>query len=169
VPSSIKSIFQADHERYDGVRPINVYLMRLLYVLMLCFLGKDSWTHILTHQGVWESADAMAWSVWAAFASMALLGLLHPVKMIPLLILEIFYKVLWLAIVAYPLWKAGTLVGSPAEGMTDAFLWVVLPIIILPWGYVFKSYVFSSPIFGREAGLSRIALSLSVSAAPLYG
>ncbi|MBA5686403.1 hypothetical protein [Rugamonas apoptosis] len=138
----LKSIFQHGHVRYDGVRRINIYLMRLLYILMLLFLGKDSWTFILAHTGPWESYEAMAWSVWAAFASLALLGLLQPVKMIPLLLLEIFYKVLWLLIVAYPLWKADKLAGSHAEGMTYMFLLVVLAIVAVPWGFVFKSYVF---------------------------
>jgi hypothetical protein len=39
-----------------------------------------------------------------------------------LLLLEVFYKVLWLLIVAYPLWSTGTLAGSSAEGATSAFL-----------------------------------------------
>lgn len=140
---SIKSLFQPDYPRYDGVRRTNIYLMRLLYLLMIVFLGKDSWTHILTHQGPWEPKEAMVWSVWAAFATLAVLGFFRPVKMLPILFLEIFYKVLWLFIGAYPLWKAGTLAGSPAEGMTYAFLWVILPIVIIPWGYVFKTYVIS--------------------------
>lgn len=140
----IKSLFRPDYERYDGVRRINIYLMRLLYILMLLFLGKDSWTHILTHEGAWAPDDAMAWSVWAAFATLGVLGILQPVKMIPLLLLEVFYKVLWLVLVAYPLWKVDGLTGSPVEGQTYAFLWVALPIVAIPWGYAFRSYVINS-------------------------
>jgi hypothetical protein len=62
--------------------------------------------------------------------------------MLPILLLEVFYKVLWLLIVAYPLWSTGTLAGSSAEGATSAFLWVVLPIVSIPWGYAFRSYVY---------------------------
>jgi hypothetical protein len=51
--------------------------------------------------------------------------------------------VLWLMVVAYPLWSAGTLVGSSAEGTTSAFLWVLLPIVAVPWGYVFGTYFFA--------------------------
>jgi len=61
----------------------------------------------------------------------------------PILLLEIFYKVLWLILVAYPLWSRGALVGSPAEGITAGFLWVVLPIVAVPWGYVVVNYVYS--------------------------
>jgi len=52
--------------------------------------------------------------------------------MVPIFLLEIFYKVLWLMLVAYPLWSGETLAGSPAEGTTSAFLWVVLPMVAVP-------------------------------------
>ncbi len=60
--------------------------------------------------------------------------------MLPILLLEIFYKALWLLIVAYPLWSTGRLVGSPAEGINTVFFPVFLVALIIPWGYVFKHY-----------------------------
>ncbi|MGA3351310.1 MAG: hypothetical protein ABSC33_19960 [Candidatus Sulfotelmatobacter sp.] len=132
-------IFQRN-ERYDGVRRINIYLLRLLYVLMFFVLGRETWLHILTHQGPWDPNEAVAWCVWTAFATLAGIGIIHPVKMLPIVLLEIFYKVLWLGLVAYPLWSHGTLAGSSAEGTTAAFLWVPLPIVAVPWGYVLTNY-----------------------------
>jgi hypothetical protein len=129
-------------DRYDGVRPINIYLLRLVYVLMFFVLGKTAWTHILTHPGPWDPDNAIAWCVWAAFATLAGLGIIRPLKMLPILLLEIFYKVLWLLVVAYPLWSKDALEGSPAESTTSAFLWVVLPIVAVPWGYVFATYLY---------------------------
>jgi hypothetical protein len=140
---SLMSIFQRD-DKYEGVRRISIYLLRLVFILMFFVLGKDTWTHILTHTGTWEPADAMAWCVWTAFATLAVLGIFRPIKMLPILLLEIFYKVLWLIVVAYPLWSAGTLASSSAEGMTSGFLWVLLPIVAVPWGYVFRNYIFGS-------------------------
>jgi hypothetical protein len=138
---NLKSIFQPA-AKYDGVRPVSIYLLRLVFILMFFVLGKDTWTHILTHRGSWEPDDAMAWCVWTAFATLAGLGILRPLKMLPILLLEIFYKVLWLIVVAYPLWATGKLAGSPAEGTTSAFLWVLLPIVAVPWGYVFVNYIY---------------------------
>jgi hypothetical protein len=135
------AIFRRD-ERHEGVRRINVYLLRLVYVLMFFVLGKDTWTQILTHQGPWQPTSAVAWSVWTAFATLAGLGIIRPLKMLPILLLEIFYKVLWLIIVAYPLWSKGTLAGSPAENTASSFLWVILPIVAVPWGYVFVNYIY---------------------------
>jgi hypothetical protein len=70
--------------QYEGVRLINIYLLRLIFILMFFVLGKDTWTHILTHRGSWEPDDAMAWCVWAAFATLAGLGILRPLKMLPI-------------------------------------------------------------------------------------
>jgi hypothetical protein len=49
--------------------------------------------------------------------------------------------VIWLILVAYPLWSSNQLAGSPAEGMTNSFLFVVLPILAMPWRYFFRRYI----------------------------
>ncbi|MBL4631394.1 MAG: hypothetical protein JKY14_09630 [Paraglaciecola sp.] len=136
----LKKIFQADFEYYQGVSRAKIYLLRLLYSLMFIVLGIDVWSYIFSFQGVWEPGEAMKWSVWASFSALAGLGIIHPLRMLPILLLEIFYKLLWLLIVAYPLWLKDELIGSSAEGMTNAFLWVILAIIAVPWKFVFKNY-----------------------------
>jgi hypothetical protein len=141
---SIGKIFRPDYEFYDGVPRINIYLLRLMFLLMIFFLGRDSWTHVLTHKGAWDPADAMSWCVWAAYSVLAILAFFQPVKMLPIVMLEIFYKVLWLIVVAYPLWSTHTLEGSPAEGMTNGFIWVILPIVAMPWPYVIRRYILMS-------------------------
>gem|GEM_PF-5226930 len=35
------------------------------------------------------------------------------------------------------------LTGSPAEGITSGFLWVILPIVAVPWGYAFVTYIYN--------------------------
>ena len=140
----IRSTFGADQERYEGVYKINIYLLRLLYLLVVIFVARDSWTVILTHQGSWDYLQAVAYCVWAAYATLSIVGLIHPLKMLPIVFFEIFYKSIWLIIVAYPLWAKNQLVGSPAEQLTYAFLWLPLPILAVPWGYAFRTY-FSLP------------------------
>jgi len=131
---------------YQGVRPINIYLLRLLYGLMFFMLGQTTWSHILGHAGAWEPTNAVAWSVWAAFATLAGLGILRPLAMLPIILLEIFYKVLWLVLVAYPLWSRNELQGSPAEDLASVFIWVAFPIVAVPWAYAFRTYVYSRPL-----------------------
>ncbi|HYN03592.1 MAG TPA: hypothetical protein VE359_14175, partial [Vicinamibacteria bacterium] len=70
-----------DHDRYHGVRPIQIYMLRTLYFLMAAFVATDAWRVILTHQGPWDHTRAVAWCVWATYPTLALLGLLHPLRM----------------------------------------------------------------------------------------
>ena len=142
---SIMNIFKPDYTHWEGVPKINIYILRLMFFLMVVFLGKDAWTHILTFKGTWNATDAMAWCIWASYSVLAILGILNPLKMLPIVMLEIFYKVFWLVLVAYPLWKSNKLIGSPVEGMTNGFIWVLLPIIGMPWRYFFKQYISISP------------------------
>lgn len=129
------SLFSRDYKHYDGVRPMNVYLLRLVFFLTFFFVGKSSWTAILTHEGEWKALEAVAWSVWAAYSALSFLGVLKPLKMLPIVAFQILYKIIWLAIVAYPLWINDELIGSRYEEMTNSFLWVALPVVAMPWGY----------------------------------
>ena len=138
---AIFRIFAPDYARYEGVRPINVYLLRLVFTLTFLFVGIGSWTVILKHDGEWKALDAVAWCVWAAYSTLSALGIWKPLKMLPILAFQIFYKVIWLIIVAYPLSVSGELIGSEYERMTNDFLWVGLPIVAMPWGYFFRSFL----------------------------
>ena len=137
---SVRKLFGPDYERYEGVYKIHIYLLRLLFLLVIVFVGSDSWTAIFTHTGPWDHMKAVAFCVWAAYSSLSILGLINPLRMLPIVLFEIFYKSIWLVIVAYPLWSAGRLAGSPAEGMTYAFLWLPLPLLAVPWAYTFRTY-----------------------------
>ena len=138
---TIKNIFGPD-ERYEGVYKINIYLLRLLFLLMFLFVGKTAWTHLLTSKDVGSPTEAMAWCIWASYSVLSVIGIIRPLKMLPLVLLEILYKVLWLIVVAYPLWSSNQLIGSPAEKLTSTFLWVLLPMIAMPWRYAFEIYIF---------------------------
>jgi hypothetical protein len=137
--STIAMMFTPD-PRYDGVRPIQIFLLRVSYVLVLVFVGIRAVAALITHEGDWEPFLAVALSMWASSSQLSLIGIVHPLKMIPIVLFEIGYKLTWLAVVAWPLWKAGRLAGSPAEGMTYAFLPVAAPLLLMPWGYVFRTY-----------------------------
>lgn len=137
----MRNIFKPDYENYQGVRRINIYVMRLFFALMFIFVAKDAWTKIITHKGAWDGMEAVVWCVWAAYATLAIFGVFHTLKMLPLMLFMVFYKGIWLAIVAYPLWRAGTFIGSSIEEMTYVFMGIIIPILFMPWKYVFNNYV----------------------------
>jgi hypothetical protein len=136
-----KTLFIRDAGRHEGVRPINIFLLRVIYLLMCTLMARTAWTSILGHEGAWEPYRAMAACVWAAYGTLSLLGLLHPLRMLPVVLFMLFYKCLWLAIVAWPLARAGMLAGTSAEELTYAFLAAPVFALCVPWGYVVRQYV----------------------------
>ena len=51
------------------------------------------------------------------------------------------YKGLWLCFVAYPMWKNGTLEGSEAADWPQIFMLIIVPMIFMPWEYVYKTNI----------------------------
>jgi hypothetical protein len=135
------NIFKRDYAHYAGVPRINIYLLRLLFTLMFFFLSYEAWNHIFIHKGPWDNTNAAAWCMWGSYAIISFIGIIRPLKMLPIVLFEIVYKLAWLAIVAYPLWAKNELAGSPAEGMARVFIWVILPIVAMPWGYFFRTHL----------------------------
>jgi hypothetical protein len=139
--SAIAYPFVPNTARYEGVRPIQVYILRTFFLLMFLFVGFDSWSAIVRHHGPWDPMKAAALAMFASYSTLAILGVLRPLKMLPILVFVLVYKTIWLAVVAYPLWSANQLAGSPAEPMTKVFAWVLLLIPAVPWKYFVEHYV----------------------------
>lgn len=139
--SIIQYILSPNYEKYEGVRPINIYLLRGLYFLMLAFMSVDAWKMIFTNEGSLERFRAIAICVWAAYGTLSVFGLFKPLKWLPIVLFMIFYKTLWLIVVAYPLWRANELTGSPSEEMANIFIAAPFLILIVPWKYVIENYV----------------------------
>jgi hypothetical protein len=139
--SVVARLFTPDDRRYEGVRPIQIYACRLGCVLIITLLGYRSWSLLLQHQGDWDPIVAAALSMWAGFSLLAVFALINPLRWLPIFLFEIAFKIIWLAVVAVPLWRKGQLSGSPAEELTFAFLPVIFPIVAMPWGYVWRIYV----------------------------
>lgn len=138
---SVATLFRPDHVRYDGVRPINIWGLRVFYFLMAAFVATDAWKTLIAHEGPWDNMRAIAYCVWAAYPTLAILGLIHPLRMLPIMFFTIGYKTLFLLFVSYPLWASGTLAGSAAEPMTKIFLWMPALLAVIPWKYAFRTYV----------------------------
>lgn len=149
-------VFRSDPARHEGVRPFNLWGLRLFYLLMLVFVAPTAWRMLLSHEGEWAPLPAVAWAVWATYPSLALFGLLQPLRWLPLLFFTLGYKMVWLAFVAWPLWRAGTLDGSPAQPVAESFLAVPLLALVIPWGYAWRTYV-----LGARAAPTRAPTGLS--------
>jgi hypothetical protein len=79
-------------------------------------------------------------SMLAAMPILALLGIRYPLKMLPLLLFEISWKAIWLAMVAVPLWLSHSPIDPNVSQTITACLMVVIYPIIMPWRYVFTTF-----------------------------
>ena len=132
--------FRSDPSRHEGVRPINIWGLRLFYLLMLVFVAPTAWRALLAHDGPWDPMRAVAIAVWATYPALALFGLLRPLRWLPLMFFTIGYKTIWLAFVAAPLWQAGALWGTPTGEIAASFLTLPLLVVVVPWGYAWRTY-----------------------------
>jgi hypothetical protein len=114
-----------------------LYLMRLLYLLNFVLLGLQVWPVIINHVGAWDPVRGVAFSFWAALSALAGLGLRYPLKMLPLLLLQLLYKSIWVIAVALPLWSAFRSIELTKVMAVGA----VVDLIVIPWPYVLANYV----------------------------
>ena len=144
--------FRSDPLRHEGVRPFNIWGLRLFYFLMLVFVAPTAWQVLLSHEGPWAPLSAVAWAVWATYPSLALFGLFQPLRWLPLMFFTLGYKMVWLGVVAVPLWSAGTMEGSSAQPVAESFLAVPLLALVIPWGYAWRTYVVGARAFPKPIG-----------------
>ena len=134
--------FRSDPRRNEGVRPFHIWGLRLFYLLIVIGVAPTAWGVLLSHEGEWASpVAAVAWAVWATYPTLAVFGLWQPLRWLPLMIFTVGYKTLWMAFVAVPLWRAGTLAGSSAQPIFESFLALPLLALVIPWGYAWRTYV----------------------------
>jgi len=127
-------------QSHPDVSLLRLYLLRAMYLLIVVGLGLVVWPGIIRHTQPWTLNGGVVTCMLAAFSLMALLGLRYPLQMLPILMWELVWKVIWLGIVAYPAWSAGTIDENTLSTAIECMLVVLIPIV-MPWGYVFARYV----------------------------
>jgi hypothetical protein len=114
-------------------------VMRVGYLVMGGGLAIRKWPQLFVHEP-WELKEGTVLTMLVAMSVLALLGLRYPQKMLPILLFEVGWKLIWLGVVALPLWANGSLSGATLE-QTTAVLWVIIVIAVIPWGHVVRQFV----------------------------
>jgi hypothetical protein len=121
-----------------SVRRINI--MRIGYLVMGVGLAATKWPSLINRDQPWPLYEGVSTYILVAMGLLALLGLRYPVKMLPILVFESVWKVIWLTAVARPQWSAGKLDPATSK-VASSCLWVVIILAVTPWRYVFAQYV----------------------------
>lgn len=117
-------------------------LMRAGYALMGLGLAIVKWPLLLDAASL-PLYEGVTLCLLTAMSLLALLGLRHPVKLLPLLLFESGWKLLWLAVIALPRAMSGDLDAATTETIVSCSLVVVI-LAVIPWRQAWRSYVTSS-------------------------
>ncbi|MEW9529481.1 hypothetical protein [Microbispora sp. NPDC049125] len=114
-------------------------LLRVGYLVMGVGLAVIKWPLLFGHEP-WGLAEGTKECLLIAMSFLALLGVRYPQRMLPILLLEVSWKLLWLGVVALPLWSGDQLEGA-TRTQAGAVLWVVVIAAVIPWRHVLAQYV----------------------------
>jgi hypothetical protein len=120
-----------------SVTRLNV--LRVGYLVLGVGLAVVQWPELL-HRDRWELMEGVVNCMLIALSALALLGLRYPRQLLPLLLFESAWKLVWLGVVAIPLWTGDRMDAATATVATEC-LYVVIILAVIPWRYVYVRYV----------------------------
>jgi hypothetical protein len=118
-----------------------LYLMRGAYLLVALAMGSQIWPLVFHHRPWADVMHSVAVAMLAAVTALCLIGVRYPLQMLPLLMVELFWKSVWLAAIAAPIWLSGGTMDANTRETAQACLWGVIFLVAIPWSYVFTHYV----------------------------
>jgi hypothetical protein len=125
---------RGEHE----VSLVRLYVIRATAVAGAIALGSDNLPALIWPDPVGRGMiTAILGGLWV----MTLIGIRYPLKLVPVLMFEFIWKLIWLLRFGLPQWLAGT--GSPRlhEDLIAIGLFPFILLLVVPWGYVWRHYV----------------------------
>ena len=124
----------------NGVSTLRLYLLRAMYLLIAAGLAVTIWPHIVSPPDIEANPTTVVRALLGALAVLSLLGLRYPLKMLPLLLFELLWKLIWVMASAVPMWLGPGLNKYASETLFACLMGVVLVPLVIPWGYVIQQY-----------------------------
>lgn len=128
----------------EQVSLARLYLLRGMYLANFAFLGFGVWPRLIGLHRAYEPLPAVAFCFWAALSALSGLGLRYPLAMVPLLLLQLFYKILWILAVWLPLQFAGSVTDMSVGRLDLSVMFIggaVMDLVVIPWPYVVARFV----------------------------
>jgi hypothetical protein len=122
---------------------LRLHLMRAGFLFMGLGLVIVKWP-LLGDASTMPPYEGVVLTMLTAMSVLALLGLLHPVRMLPVLLFEVLWKVLWLSLVALPKSLGDGLDAATTDILVNCSL-VVVVMAVVPWRYAWERYVAGAP------------------------
>jgi hypothetical protein len=114
--------------------------MRVGYAMMGIGLAIVKWPLVIGYDSFTPLFEGVVHILLTAMGLLALLGLRYPVRLLPILLFETLWKLLWLGVVALPAAMAGEVDAAMSQVISTCSLVIVI-VAVTPWRYVWKQYV----------------------------
>jgi hypothetical protein len=118
-----------------------LYLLRALYFMIFIFLTTQVLPNVISRGTTYPHMSGVARALLGALGLMALIGIRYPVKMLPILLFELAWKLIWVLAIGLPLRLANRLDAGQAGTWIDCTVGVVICLVVIPWPYVIDTYV----------------------------
>jgi hypothetical protein len=138
MDSTAASVTGPGADTARDVSLVRLYVLRATYLLLVVGLGATIVPALFSHEPM---ARGVIPSLLGAVWLLAFIGLRYPLQMLPLLMFELAWKMIWLIAFALPQWSSGQLPPTFAEDFKAIAAGVILMPIVIPWGYVYRHYV----------------------------
>ena len=125
-----------------AARPVSLfhlYGLRILFLLIGIFLLLN--VGPMLPEPPPTVATGASRALFVALGLLALVGIRYPLQMLPVMLFELTWKLLWMGFIGLPLWSAGRLDPGNAQSFTEVGVGIVMCIIVIPWPYVWRNYV----------------------------
>jgi hypothetical protein len=116
-----------------------LHLMRAGYLLMGVGLVVVKWP-LLAGAHTLPLYEGVTLCLLTAMSVLAFVGVRHPVKLLPILLFESGWKLLWLGLVALPRAVSGDLDPAASDVLVNCSLVGVI-LAVTPWAYLWRVYV----------------------------
>ncbi len=115
-------------------------LLRAFYLLVTVGLALSFGPAMFQHSDQWAQRKGETAALLSGLAILCAWGLRYPLQMLPLLIFELIWKTVWLAAIAWPLWRAGAITPAVQATAEACLMGLVLTPLVLPWRYIAHHY-----------------------------
>jgi hypothetical protein len=135
APTTVDNRTAVDEEL--STRRLNV--MRFGYAFMGVGLAIVKWPLLIQDAPSLPVMEGVVTCLLTAMSLLAFLGLRYPVRMLPILLFEVAWKMIWIATVAIPHLVSHDMNAATREVLLSCSF-VVIILAVIPWGYAWRRY-----------------------------
>jgi hypothetical protein len=117
-----------------------LYFLRLGYLVVAVGLALTKWPLIINHDRPWPLFEGVETCMLVALSLLAFLGLRYPLQMLPILLFELGWKFIWVAVVVLPLRISNQMDPATLQVFYSCLV-VLIVLAVIPWRYVVAHYV----------------------------